>query len=707
MRSLNRWNATAVGGAALLPLLLGSILLVTASGCGSGKGPGVAGGTGGGSATVASLMKSRKLSEADVIAALKTYTPSGVHDEFVMFASGGQCGNVIAIGLPSMRILKYVGVFTPEPWQGYGFDDETKALLQSASPPGKTLTWGDTHHPALSETKGDYDGQFLFINDKANARVAVIDLKDFTTQQIVHCPILRSNHGATFVTPNTEYVVEGAQFPAPLDGTYKPIDQYNDKYRGAVVFWKFDREKGRIDPKRTFALELPPYFQDLADAGKQVSEGWVFLNTFNTERSTGSGLDQSKPPLESGASQNDMDYLHVINWKKAEQVAASGKVQTIQGIRVIPLTTVIEEGLLHFVPEPKSPHGVDVAPDGESLCISGKLSTQETIYSFTKIKQLIDSKKYAGRDPYNVPILPFKEAIRGQVEVGLGPLHTQFDDKGHAYTSLFIESKIARWSLKDLKLIDKIPIHYNVGHLSVIGGDTVHPVGRYLVSMNKWAIDRFTDVGPLLPQNFQLIDISGDSMQLLYDMPLPLGEPHYAQTIRADLLKTWEAYTPVGINPLTHQRDPYAVDTEEKARVERSGDTVDIYMILVRSHISPDTIQVNQGDTVRFHVTNLEQTKDATHGLCLADYNINLSMEPGKSSNVSFKADRPGIFPFYCTEFCSALHMEMGGYLLVKPKETKSKEGPKPATELGTDQKPPTASTIRTEAESRDAMATR
>ncbi len=129
------------------------------------------------SSSLTDLMKARNLSEADVNAALKTYTPSGRMDEYLTFASGGHSGQVIVIGVPSMRILKYIAVFTPEPWQGYGFDDGTKGVLAQGKRFGHDLTWADTHHPALSETGGDYDGQYLFIGDKANARIAVIDLK--------------------------------------------------------------------------------------------------------------------------------------------------------------------------------------------------------------------------------------------------------------------------------------------------------------------------------------------------------------------------------------------------------------------------------------------------------------------------------------------------------------------------------------------------
>lgn len=647
-----------------VPLVVATAF-VSSVGCGSGD----SGATPSSGSSVAQLMQARDLKDEDVVAALKTYTPTGTLDEHLLIASGGHSGHLVVIGVPSMRILKYVGVFTPEPWQGYGFDDDTKKMLSESSPEGRSLTWGDVHHPALSETDGEYDGEFVFVNDKANARVAVINLKDFTTSQIVRSGILKSDHGSTFVTPNTEYILEGGQYPAPLDGSYAELDDYDSAYRSAAVFWKFDRKQGRIIRDDSFAVELPPYMQDIADMGKKQSNGWAFINSFDTERSHG-GNSAGKPPLESGASQNDMDYLHMIHWQKAAEVAAAeGKTKTIQQMRVIPLETAVKEGVLYFVPEPKSPHGVDVSPDGGSICISGKLDTHETVYDFAQMEKLIEEERFEGKDPYGVPILPFKESIRGQVEVGLGPLHTQFDDKGYAYTSLFIASQVAKWSLKDLELIETLPVHYNVGHICALEGDTAKPGGKYLVSLNKWSIDRFTNVGPLLPQNFQLIDISGDKMQLLYDLPIPLGEPHYAQMIPAKKVKAWEMYSPVGMNQVTHETDPAATTSEKKARVERDGNTVDAYLTLVRSHLTPDVIRVKQGDTVRLHLTNIEQTQDATHGFAIDDYNINVSMEPGKEANVTFQAEQSGVFPYYCTEFCSALHLEMAGYLLVEPKK--------------------------------------
>jgi nitrous-oxide reductase len=619
-----------------------------------------------GGASLQQLMKTRNLSEKNVTAALKTYTPTGGREEYLLFASGGHSGNVLVIGVPSMRILKYIAVFTPEPWQGYGYGDQTDHVLEGGARHGRTLKWGDTHHPALSETAGEYDGRFLFVGDKASARMALVNLKDFVTTQIVTTQLIESDHGAAFVTPNTEYVIQTTQYPTPLGGKYADVSKFNEEYRGASIFWRFDQESGRIDTEQSWAVELPPYWQDLADAGKLASEGWAFFNSINTERAYGGNLE-GRPPMESSVSQSDMDYLHVFHWKRAEELVRAGKAETIAGMKVLRLKTAVEEGLLYFVPEPKSPHGVDVTPDGQDIVVGGKLDTHATVFSFSKIKALIDQKQYEGRDPYGVPILSFKDSIRGQCEIGLGPLHTQFDGRGHAYTSVFLESKVAKWSLKDLKVLDKVSVHYNIGHLSVAEGDTVSPDGKYLVAMNKWALDRFQPVGPLLPQNFQLVDLMGQKMEVLYDMPIPLGEPHYAQMIKADKIKPIEVYSPAGMDPITHKKSPDAVEGGRE-RIERRADGVHVHMTAVRSHFTPDTIRVKQGETVHLHITNIEQAHDATHGFTIGSHNIQISLEPGEHSNVTFVADRPGVFPLYCTEFCSALHLEMAGYFLVEPK---------------------------------------
>ncbi|MBW2273224.1 MAG: Sec-dependent nitrous-oxide reductase [Deltaproteobacteria bacterium] len=623
--------------------------------------------------TLQQVLKRRGLSQKDILAAAKTYVPTGGRDEFIAFSSGGQSGHVIVYGIPSMRILKYIAVFTPEPWQAYGFDDESKAVLAQGNMNGREITWGDTHHPALSETAGDYDGQFLFINDKANPRLAVIDLHDFETKQIVKNPIFQNEHGGAFVSENTEYIIEAAQLAAPLGGEYAPLEQFNEKYRGGVTYWKFDREKGRIDESKAFSIELPPYSQDLSDFGKLASSGWSFTNSFCSERYVG-GIERGRPPFEAGCSAKDTDYLHIINWKKAAQVAAAGKTKQINGHPVIMMDTAIKEGLVYLLPEPKSPHGVDVSPDGKYIVISGKLDSHTYVFSWNKIHTLIKNKVFADKDPYGFPILDMQESLHTQVPLGLGPLHSQYDSKkGIIYTSLYVDSMVARWDYINGKLLDRIPVHYNIGHLVTMHGDTVKPRGKYLVALDKLAIDRFQPVGPLHPQNHQLIDIAGDKMELLYDMPIPLGEPHYVVAMDVSLLKPAVRYK-TGTNTRTGEISPYKTRAGEE-RTVRNGKKVEVFGTLIRSHITPEIIEVEEGDEVTIHLTNLERAQDQTHGFTISKYNVNGSWEPGKTASVSFVADVPGVFPYYCTEFCSALHLEMQGYLLVKPKGYKAKVG--------------------------------
>ncbi|MEO6952765.1 MAG: cytochrome C, partial [Polyangia bacterium] len=426
----------------------------------------------GASSSIRELMKARGLNEADVEAALKTYTPSGKMDEYYVFAGGGQSGNVDVIGVPSMRLLKVIGVFTPEPWQGWGYGGEGDKVLAEGNRGAHKLTWGDVHHPNLSETNGEYDGKFLFVNDKANARIAVVDLADFVTKQIVVNTLEVSDHGGAFVTPDTDYVIETAQYPVPLGNAYAPLEQYKEKYRGLAMFWRFDRTKGRIDPSRSWGIELPPYMQELADAGKLESDGWAFVTTFNTEMALGGTLE-GKPPLESGSASNAMDLLHIINWRKAEALVNAGKATMIAGVRVLKMDVTVPQGVLSEVGVPRSPHGCDVTPDGKRIVVSGKLDTHVTIFDFAKMKAAIEAKHFEGQDVYGLPILPFKEVIDGQVEIGLGPLHTEFGTDGDAFTSAFIESTVVKWSYKDLtKPPEKIRVGYNIGHLVAAEGDT-------------------------------------------------------------------------------------------------------------------------------------------------------------------------------------------------------------------------------------------
>lgn len=623
--------------------------------------------------TLDDVMKARGLTQKDLLAAAKTYTPTGGRDEYIVFSSGGQSGHVIVYGIPSMRILKYVAVFTPEPWQGYGFDDESRAVLNQGQMREGAITYGDTHHPAISETNGEYDGQYLFINDKANPRIAVIDLHDFETKQIVVNPVFKSSHGGAFVSPNTDYVIEAAQYPAPFENNYVPLEQFNEKYRGGITYWKFDRSKGRIDTTASFTVEAPPYSQDLSDFGKDASDGWSFTNSFCSERYVG-GIEMGRPPYEAGCSQKDTDFLHVVNWKKAAELVKAGKATKINGHDVLTIDTMVQNDAMFLIPEPKSPHGVDISPNGQYIIISGKLDSHGYVYGFDKIQQAIKDKNFEGKDPYGIPIISLKDALHKQVELGLGPLHTQFDSRECVvYTSLYVDSMVGKWDYCKGEVLDKISIHYNIGHLMTMEGDSATPDGKYLVSLNKLAIDRFNPVGPLHPQNHQLIDISGEKMELLYDMALPLGEPHYAVSIKADKLKPGVRYK-TGWNSRTDEYSEFKTRAGREKTVTTPG-KVTVYGTTIRSHITPETIVAEVGDTVELHLTNLERAEDETHGFAISGHNVNLSLEPGKTVSATFKVDREGVFPYYCTEFCSALHLEMEGYLLVKPKGYKAAAG--------------------------------
>ena len=246
-----------------------------------------------------------------------------------------------------------------------------------------------------------------------------------------------------------------------------------------------------------------------------------------------------------------------------------------------------------------------------------------------------------------------------EVQIGLGPLHTQYDDQGNAYTSLFIDSAVAKWNPATGEVLDTVPVAYNIGHLLVPGGDSAKPWGEYVVALNKLSHGRHLNVGPSQPESSQLIDITGEKMRLLYDA-FTEPEPHYAQAILASVLNPIEVY------PMEENDDPWKVTEVGQASVERSGKTVDVKMVAVRSTLWPTDFEVNEGDTVRIHITNIEQTTDELHGLGIAGYDINIVVDPGETKHVTFVADKAGVFPYYCTNFCSALHQEMQGYLLVR-----------------------------------------
>jgi nitrous-oxide reductase len=604
--------------------LAGAGILAISAGC-------MAANTGGGGAT------------AD--AARKTYVKPGEHDAYYAFLSGGHHGNVYVYGIPSCRHITTIPVFTPEPASGYGFDEESKAMLGGR-------IWGDAHHPGLSETDGDYDGRWLFINDMPGARIARIDLGDFKTKQIFGpIPNVSAAHACPFPTPNTEYVFAASRFSAPVPNRFVKIEDYGKDFNGIVAGIKVDPKDGTMS--MGFEILMPPFDWDLADAGKGPSNGWEFFTCYNSEKAFDS--------LEVKASQNEMDFVAAVDWRAAQKAVDEGKAATINGAPVLDPAKV--PGIVYLVPVPKSPHGVDVNPTGEYVCCSGKLQAEVSVYSFAKIQAAIAAKSFDG-ERGGIPVLKYDECLEAKVPVGLGPLHTQFDDKGYAYTSLFLDSQIAKWKVgPPWNVADKIDVYYSIGHLMASEGDTRHPTGEYVVALDKLSKDRYLNVGPTHPEAAQLIDLRGPKMQLLYDFPTYL-EPHYAQMIKAEKLKPFTVY------PLEKNTKPYCIKKAEDARIERKGNRVDVYMLAVRTHFTPDVVRVKEGDDVYFHVTNLEQDDDIAHGFGILWSNCNMQIEPGETKTMHWQAGKAGITPFYCSNFCSALHQEMQGLIEISPRGT-------------------------------------
>ncbi|HET9751523.1 MAG TPA: Sec-dependent nitrous-oxide reductase, partial [Myxococcales bacterium] len=578
--------------------------------------------------TLDQIIQQRNLTPDEAAAALKVFVPPGKYDDFVMITSGGHRGSVMLYGIPSMRLLKEIPVYSPDSWQGWAQGEtESMEILRKGSFGGglPTLTWGDLHHPQISLTNGKYDGEWIAVSDKSAGRVGIISMRDMKTKLIFKTPNTVSDHHAVW-SDDSEWLVQSAYFPMPFNekNGYAPLEQFKEKYRGSASFLKFDRKNGVIDVARSFQVELPPYFQDMSILGRGPSDGLLFINSMDTEQSTGGDLETPKrPPLEIGASLREMDYLHVLDWKKALEVSKDPKkVRTVNGIRVISLATVVSEGLLWYVPESKSPHGVDLVPGGEFVVVSGKLDPHVSVYSVDKIRKAVEAKDFEGKDNYGVPILKYASCLEAHVPVGLGPLHSVFDDKGYGYTSLFLDSAVAKWSMggeyqkkngekTPWKLVDKVPIHYNVGHLQAPGSNTRKPYGKYIVSLNKWSVDRFPPMGPLHPQNLQLIDISGPKMVLLSDTPT-IGEPHNSQIMPMELMQSWRTYPETGWDQVQMKKSAWAT-AQGKERIERKGNVVTVYGTVMRSHYTPDIVRVREGDKVIFAWTNVETAEDATH----------------------------------------------------------------------------------------------
>jgi nitrous-oxide reductase len=605
-------------------------------------------------------------------AASKTYVAPGKYDEFYNFVSGGFSGQMSVYGIPSGRLLRVVPIFSVDPEKGYGYSEETKPMLNTSH---GFIPWDDEHHLELSQTNGEIDGRWIFANANNTPRVARIDLSTFHTAEIIELPNSGGNHSSPFITENTEYIVAGTRFSVPPDDKNGdvPINTYKQNFKGSISFISVDKNDGKMEI--AFQLQCPGVNFDLSHAGKGKSHGWFFFSCYNTE--------QANTLLEVNASKRDKDFIMAVNWKKAEEYlkAGKGRKQSVKyahnvynekthsatseiKTEVTVLDTKDLKDICYFIPCPKSPHGCDVDPTGEYIVGSGKLAALIPVFSFDKIQKAIAEKTYEG-DYDGIPVIKYEAALYGEVKKpGLGPLHTEFDGKGNAITSFFVSSEIVKWNIKDLKVLDRAPTYYSVGHLCIPGGDTKKPNAKYVIAYNKITKDRYLPTGPELAQSAQLYDISGDKMQLILDFPT-IGEPHYAQAVAASVIRDRS----VKFYKIEENNHPYASKGEGTTKVTREGNKVHVYMTAIRSHLTPDNIEgIKMGDEVYFHLTNLEQDWDVPHGFAIKGAaNAELLIMPGETSTLKWTPDRVGIFPMYCTDFCSALHQEMQGYVRVSP----------------------------------------
>jgi len=600
--------------------------------------------------------------------ASKVYIEPGSYDEFYGFFSGGFSGQLSIYGIPSGRLLKVIPVFSQNPENGWGYSEETKPMLETSH---GFIPWDDAHHPEFSMTDGVPDGKWLFINGNNTPRIARIDLSTFKTVEIIELPNSSGNHSSPFTTENSEYVVAGTRFSVPMPNRDVPIATYKENFKGVLSFISVQKETGNMNIE--FQIKMPGYNYDLAHAGKNQSRDWMFFSTYNTE--------QENTLLEVKASQNDKDFIAAINWRLAEKYIREGKGKKVEGnytrnrwneethtaksemmSGTLMLNPADCPGMVYYIPTPKSPHGCDVDPSGEYIVGAGKLAALIPVFSYTKMLKAIEDKKF-DKVIDGVPILNYDAVLAGEVkEPGLGPLHTEFDDKGYAYTSMFLSSEIVKWKIGTWEVVDRVPTYYSIGHLMVPGGDSKKPWGKYVIALNKITKDRYLPTGPELTQSAQLYDISGEKMKLLLDFPT-IGEPHYAQALPADLIMK----NSKKVYELEKNKHPYAIKSEVEAKVVREGTDVHIYMSSIRSHFMPDNIEgIKVGDVVYFHVTNLEQDWDTPHGFAvIGANNAELLIMPGETLTLKWVPKKVGIYPFYCTDFCSALHQEMQGYLRV------------------------------------------
>jgi len=563
----------------------------------------------------------------------------GELDEYYGFWSGGHSGEIRVVGIPSMRELMRIPVFNVEGARGYGFDDETSEMLEQ----GGGYSWGDNHHPALSETDGDYDGEYLFVNDKANGRIARVNLTYFETDAILDVPNVQAVHGFTVQSPDTELLFGNGEFRTPLPNDGRDLDA-PDEY--ASLFTAVDPESMSVEWQVRVDGNL-----DIVDTDKEGR--WAIASAYNSEEATD----------VQGMTHDDRDFVKAFDVPAIQDAVEAGEYDEINGVPVVDgrQDSPLNQGsdpLVRYIPTPKSPHCVEVGPNGDYAFVAGKLSPTVTMIDIGALDE--------SGDPADV--------VAGRPKVGLGPLHTTFDGNGHAYTSLFIDSQVAKWDIEAAveanenstePVIEKHDVHYNPGHIQALEAMTTDPDGEWLVSLNKLSKDRFLDVGPIHPDNDQLIHIGqGEKeMELVADHPA-YPEPHdcvFAHRDKLDPATTWN-------------REEYEGEKEfvtpDASGVERTGESsVHVKASSMRSEYGLPDFRVQEGDEVTLTLTNIEEVPDIIHGAAIPEHDINLAVAPQDTREATFVADDPGVYWIYCTYFCSALHLEMRSRMIVEPSD--------------------------------------